>query len=42
MAAPLGPAQIWHRREAVQQLRVFPGLGEPSGGELAQAGGDER
>ncbi|MGV9266911.1 hypothetical protein ACWDRR_19885 [Kitasatospora sp. NPDC003701] len=42
MAAALGPARIGYRREAAQQLRVFPGLGRPGGGELVQAGGDGR
>lgn len=36
MAAPLGPAQIGHRREAVQQVQVFPELSGLRGGELAR------
>lgn len=42
VAAPLGPTWIGNGREAVQQLRVFPGLGRAAGGEPAQAGGDGR
>ncbi|MFJ9434918.1 hypothetical protein ACIRQY_35505 [Streptomyces sp. NPDC101490] len=42
MAAPLGPARIGHRCQAVQQLRLFPGLGRPGVGELAQASRDRQ
>lgn len=42
VATSLGPAGIGHRREVVQQLRVFPGHGGPGVGELTQASGDGR
>lgn len=32
VAAPLGPTWIGNGREAVQQLRGFPGLGRAAGG----------
>lgn len=42
MATALGPARIGHRRETVQQMRVFLGLDRPGSGDLAQASRDGR